>query len=137
MIHYLRNSTAPADDTVMWRYMDLTKFMSLLESKSVFFLRGDLFVDKYEGTVPKQAIESMSYYKAEIEEFVKVKRSLRESVAHVYEMMRRFVFLNCWHINDFESAAMWDLYTKAGNGVAIQTTFGNIKKSFWEVYTHL
>jgi hypothetical protein len=30
--------------------------------------------------------------------------------------------VNCWHINEDESAAMWRLYGVAGGGVAIQST---------------
>ncbi|TQR16329.1 DUF2971 domain-containing protein [Psychrobacillus vulpis] len=130
MIRNLSFSTVPADDTVMWRYMDFAKFMSLLENESVFFLRGDLFVDKYEGTVPKQVIDNLSFYKADTGELVQVGESLRGSISNVYEMMRGFVFINCWHMNNIESAAMWDLYAKRGNGIAIRTTFGDIKKSF-------
>ena len=132
MIHFLRNSTGPADDTVMWRYMDFPKFMSLLESKSVFFLRGDLFVDKYEGTVPRRVIDNLSFYKADTGELVNVEESLGGRISYTYEMMRKFVFVNCWHMNNFESAAMWELYATKGNGIAVQTTFGDMKKSFTE-----
>ncbi|MCU4716445.1 hypothetical protein OCE25_29900 [Bacillus cereus] len=31
--------------------------------------------------------------------------------------------------NEGESAAMWDLYVKSGEGIAVQTTFGRIKQS--------
>ena len=29
----------PPDDAVLWRYMDFTKFMSILAEKSLFFTR--------------------------------------------------------------------------------------------------
>ena len=31
----------PTDDAVLWRYMDFTKFASLLESSALFFVRAD------------------------------------------------------------------------------------------------
>ena len=31
--------------------------------------------------------------------------------------------VNCWHINEHESAAMWDLYLKSNEGIAIQSTY--------------
>jgi Protein of unknown function (DUF2971) len=36
--------------------------------------------------------------------------------------------VNCWHRNDVESVAMWKLYTRGKDGVAIQTTVERIKK---------
>ena len=29
----------PSDDTVLWRYMDFAKFVSLLDKRSLFFLK--------------------------------------------------------------------------------------------------
>ncbi|MGS0534385.1 hypothetical protein ACU80C_31965 (plasmid) [Bacillus mycoides] len=37
--------------------------------------------------------------------------------------------MNCWNLNEYEPAAMWNLYLKSSEGVAIQTTFDKIKKS--------
>ena len=31
--------------------------------------------------------------------------------------------INCWHMNDFESEAMWKLYLKSNEGIAIQSTY--------------
>ena len=40
----------PADKNIkIWRYMDFTKYVSLLSSKNIFFSRSDLFDDLYEG----------------------------------------------------------------------------------------
>ena len=34
--------------------------------------------------------------------------------------------INCWHLNDHESAAMWKLYLKSNEGIVIQSTFTNL-----------
>ena len=34
--------------------------------------------------------------------------------------------MNCWHENEHESAAMWDLYLKSNEGIAIRSTFGKL-----------
>lgn len=40
----------PKDKNVkIWRYMDFTKFVSLLETESLFLSRVDKFEDPYEG----------------------------------------------------------------------------------------
>ena len=35
----------------------------------------------------------------------------------------------CWHMNDYESIAMWDLYTNGVDGVAISTTVAKLKRA--------
>jgi hypothetical protein len=40
----------------------------------------------------------------------------------------RSLYVNCWHINMHESAAMWKLYTKSDEGVAVQSTIGRLIK---------
>jgi hypothetical protein len=37
--------------------------------------------------------------------------------------------LNSWHINEYESAAMWKLYLESDEGIAIQSTLGRLNKS--------
>ncbi len=40
----------------------------------------------------------------------------------VHKKIREIHFVSCWHENETESEAMWKLYLKSGDGVAIQTT---------------
>ena len=47
----------PLDDTVLWRYMDFTKFVSLLEKSALFFPRADKLGDPFEGYWPISADE--------------------------------------------------------------------------------
>lgn len=41
----------------------------------------------------------------------------------------RFNAVNCWHANEHESAAMWKLYLKSDEGIAIQSTYKRLKES--------
>ena len=43
---------------------------------------------------------------------------------------RRQTAISCWHENQYESAAMWQLYNPSNDGIAIQTTFGKLKLEF-------
>jgi len=45
-------------DQKLWRYMDFTKFMSLLETKSLWFNRSDRFDDPFEGTYPLKILRT-------------------------------------------------------------------------------
>lgn len=40
--------------------------------------------------------------------------------------MRESVFINCWHRNQDDSAAMWALYGKSGCAVALTSTVGQL-----------
>ena len=42
----------------------------------------------------------------------------------------RYVAINCWHINENESSAMWSLYLKSNEGISIQSTYNKFRESF-------
>ena len=37
----------PADNQILWRYMDFTKFVSLLDREELYFARSDYFEDPF------------------------------------------------------------------------------------------
>jgi hypothetical protein len=41
---------------------------------------------------------------------------------------RTYTFINCWHANEHESAAMWRLYSQGREAVCIQSTFERLAK---------
>ena len=112
MIKEFRGFDMPEDSTTVWRYMDFTKFVDLLSKKSLFFVKSTKFEDPFEGLYPtKITAGNLDFHK---------------EVAKI----REFNFVNCWHINDHESAAMWNLYLKTTEGVAVKTTVSGIKSAF-------
>jgi len=40
--------------------------------------------------------------------------------------------VNCWHVSEHESAAMWRLYVASGQGIAMRSTIDRLLKSFAE-----
>ena len=44
--------TPPSPDATLWRYMDFTKFASVLEKQSLFFARANELEDPFEGYLP-------------------------------------------------------------------------------------
>ena len=92
----------------LWRYLDFTKFVSLIDKRALFFVRSDKLEDTFEGAITKK----MSAY--------------RKSTGGY----KRVFLINSWHMNEYESAAMWKLYLKSEEGVAIQTTFKRLTHSF-------
>jgi hypothetical protein len=119
----------PADDAVIWRFMNSTKFLSMIVKQTLFFCRADKLEDPYEGQVPKRSIEvkreylkSMSVSPSMIETFANLDAASRE-------LARTAVFLNCWHVNNDESAAMWKLYASNDEGIAIRSTVKRLRDS--------
>ena len=48
----------------------------------------------------------------------------------------RQVFISCWHRSEYESAAMWKLYLKSDEGVAISTTCDRLSRCFKDGTPH-
>ncbi len=94
----------------LWRYMDFTKFVHLLSSKTLWFNRADRFEDPFEGKYPLKNLQAM-------------RNSHSSVIETLVEHMRQFTYVNCWYISDHESAAMWKLYAQTSEAVAIQTTY--------------
>ena len=121
--------------------MDFTKLVSLLDKKALFFSRIDRLSDNFEGSYTRADIEDRN--KPLNEETEKVIKSIwpsydREREIELHSQInkdeRKIFFINSWHINDHESAAMWKLYLTSDDGVAIQSTFNGFCKSVIEEY---
>ena len=46
----------PAENWTLWRYMDRTKFLSLIENRCLLFPRADRFNDPYEGALSRAGV---------------------------------------------------------------------------------
>jgi hypothetical protein len=52
-----------------------------------------------------------------------------EVLTRHYLEQRRWMPVSCWHLNELESAAMWRLYLKSDEGVAIRSSFARLRDS--------
>ncbi len=100
-------------DAVIRRYMDFSKFISMLEHGALWFSRVDLLGDEYEGTysVPDRE-QHKSHQHPQAEEHQKLHRFLK-----------KWTLVCCWHMNQYESVGMWSAYANNGDGVAICSTY--------------
>ena len=92
-------------DIKIWRYMDFTKFVSMLENQGLFFSRADKLGDRFEGTYPKAEFETWMKNSATIG----VPAGATSAHRKIMQAVRKWTVVNCWHMNDHESAAMWKL----------------------------
>lgn len=119
--------TPENEEIKIWRYLDFTKFLDLLNSQKLHFTRADKFDDIFEGSLPIKTKINRNQYMIQSanlsgmyfdgDEISKEAIKTKEKIA-----------INCWHINQVESAAMWKLYTKSFEGIAIQSTYKKLEK---------
>lgn len=113
------NIKLPEDpDTVVWKYLDLSKFLDLLMSEKLFMSRSDKFEDQYEGTFSEPTFEEIKKLSIDNPDFLNYYKTHREKVA-----------ISSWHINEYESFAMWQIFTQNSEGLAIQSTIGRLQDS--------
>lgn len=105
-------------DTIIWKYMDLSKFLDILISGKMFMSRSDKFEDQYEGTFSEPTFEEIKKISENNPKFLDYYKSHRENVV-----------ISSWHTNEYESFAMWQIFTKNNEGLAIQSTIGRLKEA--------
>src|SRR6266536_4657635 len=124
-LQYVKVPTNPKIQ--VWRYMDFTKFVSLLENTGLFFSRADYFDDPFEGAYPYTSVER--YRSTLYTEHKKlgtpsedVKEMFRKGVDSFKEY-NQWMMISCWHMSEYESASMWKLYTKTNEAICVQSTY--------------
>lgn len=108
----------------VWRYLDLAKFIWLLENQKLYLSRLDLLNDPHEGSVSPlgAAIRGQQLRQLGGDQ-------LATQFSQIMQQNRLSLFVNCWHLGNAESEAMWRLYCPGNNGVAIQTTYAKLVQS--------
>ena len=120
----------PPLDVVLWRYMDFTKYVSLLEKQALYFARADKLGDPFEGSYSKvnESLRPLFMQRALGEK--KIPEGTLENLAVGLKRIRQSTLINCWHQSPYESAAMWKLYAREEDGLAVKTDFNSFKTSF-------
>src|SRR6266446_1748276 len=88
----------PPDDTVIWRYMDFAKFVSLLSDRRLYFSRVDLLGDVYEGVYPKGNVldpTALQNLPPEAREAFAAQHN--RNLPEIARGFRQCQFVNCWH----------------------------------------
>ena len=131
MYKELRICVRPSDEEFIWRFMDLSKLLYILAHQALPFVRLDLFEDKFEGYIPKgNIIVPTDLKEIPPDQQTLTAERINRNNRKLARNARKIIFVNCWHINEHESAAMWKLYLQSPEGVAIRSTFGRLKDSF-------
>jgi hypothetical protein len=123
--------TPPEDKTTtIWRYVNINKFVSMLDTSSLWFARADQFKDNFEGSSPRINVSSRKLPTFLSEEDSNIYCELMKHTSDTKQRWLRYVAINCWHMDETESTAMWELYLSGcKEGVAIKSSFAKLKDS--------
>lgn len=120
----------PKKNIKIWRYIDFTKFVSLLKTKQLYFTRSDQFDDTFEGSWPKKYIEQRkASFTSNTPEGQRHVERAEKAMVEDNKKLRSLHAISCWHMNEKENPIMWEIYLKDFQGVAIQSTYERLKKS--------
>lgn len=132
--------TRPSDEHIkIWRYMSFTKFIYLLDRSALYFGRVDKLGDPFEGSFGQRNLSGELRPEEMIPVFESMVPGSKRTGWHVrttqerewaYKTGQGSTFANCWHMNEHESAAMWSVYSRLGEGIAIQSTYHRLRDSF-------
>ena len=128
----------PTSNYLIAKYMDLTKFSSLLSMKSLFFCRLDKLEDHFEGTTSKPNFERRKrLYQTLHLRSPKIKKlsesEVNQNVKEHYEADEKLKALNCvccWNKYESESAALWKIYSDFHKGIMIKSDINSLISAF-------
>jgi len=127
----------PPRETVLVKYLDLTKFLSLLYKRSLFFCRLDKLEDQFEGTTAKRNYEWRidswkSFRQMGLSKVPLTDDEIVIKVEEQYEFEKKLKAIscvNCWNKKETESAALWKIYSDFGKGILIKSSVLNIENA--------
>jgi len=120
-------STDRTKNLPLWRYMDLWKFLQLIDSAKLYFPNIQLLGDQNEGKMPNVVYEYMKEHELQNgrnDSFIEVYREFFDSNT------RKSGLVSSWTASKTESFALWKMYAKDKLGVAIKTDINRLKRSF-------
>jgi hypothetical protein len=106
----------------LFRYIDLAKLVSLLDTRSLFFARSDRLGDPFEGSIATANVDQRSTL------YEGIPPTRWPMMIQMRERTRFWTHINCWSAST-ESVAMWRLYSGDGSGLAVESTYDRLCKA--------
>ena len=120
----------------VWRYMNFARFVWLLQHKQLWMSRIDLLGDPWELTLAGEQLNRA----IRMHPITPVGEAPREDAVsragRIVKDWRRRTFVSCWSASDHESHALWRIYCRSAEGVALQTTMGRLRQSIGGLPVH-
>ena len=104
-------------DIHVWRYMDIDKFYTLMDTKSLYLCRADLLQERFEGTYSREQI-------LDLENWFNLLG--QPDISDIEREQRRkdrvTTYISSWCMGECDLDLMWKGYVKNPPGVAIKST---------------
>jgi len=124
----------PSDTSIsLWRYMDLSKFIWMIQRNALFFCRSDRTGDPFEGHYTKAIADQEEGYIRTLQantvvqaipNSLNIAREVwRQHTIELPKKLKEKYFVSCWHMNEEESPAMWKLYTSQDESICIRSKY--------------
>lgn len=134
---------SPDGTTRLWRYMSFAKSVSLITTRSLWFANAEMLAaeDPYEGLLPQGNFQHRNFitledippeFRDEVMRYGSLEsfKTVAERIVQAPLLIRRSLFLNCWHASSHESMAMWRVYGEEKNSITITSTLDRTTKAF-------
>ena len=106
-------------DMVIWRYMDITAFLALVQTSSLHFALLESLEDPHEG---RNTLKGDSLHYLLTRSAAEAKRSQQQ----LNKLIRSRSYVNCWTGSEHENAALWKIYSSSGTVVALRSTYNKL-----------
>lgn len=125
----------PTDKEIaIWRYLDLSKFVSVLATSSLFFSRADHLGDPFEGSFSKPSAAGRAAFIAKwaneagnaVGDIESESQRMATIISGTQQGQPKCTYVNCWHMNNYESAAMWRLYGSSNEAIAVKSSYSRL-----------
>jgi hypothetical protein len=105
-------------NNIIRRYMDLPGFVNLLLTKAIYLCRVDLFPDKIEGAFTPSIQQQI--------EDAYIDYDIKGDQATFRAHLKQGVFISCWTLSADDNMALWKLYGKQNDCIAITSTIDRL-----------
>jgi len=111
----------PDKNLIIWRYLDLWKFLDIIDNRKLYMSRADTFEDKFEGRIPVTKANEL-----------KDGHPLKNIDQFSEASLKKSSYISCWCSEQEETYPMWKIYSDYRGAVAIKSTVGDLIDSISE-----
>lgn len=109
----------PPSNQEIWRYMDLWKFLDIIDNSRLFLSQARHFEDKLEGRFP-------------VSKRIPPDHDLKQIDSFAERFLKYTHYINCWSLEKYETYPLWKIYSDYRTAVAIKSTIGDLIASISE-----
>ena len=105
----------------IWRYIEFWKLQDLVHTGQLYLRRSDKLEDEHEGLPPSEYERVLNLSRFDLNDI----RERDHDIGSLAQFRQSF-YVNCWHLDNGETATMWARYGR--DGVAIVSRYDLLKQ---------